>query len=89
MSRLVLSFLNFSSTYSVLVQPGDEVVAVLCFLETSKGHLCPWNILLGVLKVVEERLLLPVNTLGLVGRRVRVALDLTALATEKALQSEE
>lgn len=34
--------------------PRDEVVAVLVFLETCKGHLCSWNVLLWVFKAVED-----------------------------------
>ena len=40
--------------------------------------------LLGVLEVLEESLLLPGNTLVHVGSGVRVAVRLTALATENA-----
>lgn len=72
-------------THGVLLQPGDKVVAVLGLLETSKRHLGSRDVLFGVLEVFEQRLGVPVHTLGLVSRRVRVAVDLTALATEQAL----
>ena len=29
----------------------DEVVSVLCLLQSSKRHLCAWNVLLGVLEI--------------------------------------
>lgn len=35
----------------LLAEPGDEVVAVLLLLETSEGHLCAWDVCLGVEEV--------------------------------------
>jgi hypothetical protein len=39
--------------FSGVLEVGDEVVALLDLLDTSKGHLCSWNVLLWVLEVVE------------------------------------
>ena len=46
-----------------LSEPGDEVVAVLVLLQTSKCHLSAWDVLLGVLEVIEQGLRVPCNTL--------------------------
>lgn len=35
------------------LEEGDQVVPVLWLLETAKSHLGAWNILLGILEVVE------------------------------------
>lgn len=37
----------------LLLEEGDEVVAVLGLLETAEGHLGAGNVLLGVLEVLE------------------------------------
>jgi hypothetical protein len=37
----------------LVLEEGNEVVAVLVLLETAKGHLRAGNVLLGVLKVLE------------------------------------
>lgn len=37
----------------LLLEEGDEVVAVLGLLETTEGHLGAGDVLLGVLEVVE------------------------------------
>lgn len=50
-----------------LLEVGDQVVPVLGLLETAKGHLGARNVLLGVLEVVEQGVLLPLDTLLLVG----------------------
>jgi hypothetical protein len=39
--------------FGLLVEEGDEVVAVLGLLETTEGHLGTGNVLLGVLEVLE------------------------------------
>jgi hypothetical protein len=74
---------------SVLLQPSDEVIAVLALLQTGKGHLGTGNVLLWVFKVVEKSVSVPVNSLGLVGRRVRVSLYLTTLSSKDTLQEEK
>lgn len=65
----------------------DEVVSVLLLLETTEGHLGAGNVLLGVLEVLEQGVLLPSNTLGLVGVGVRETVDLARLAAEETVQS--
>ena len=39
--------------FGLLLEEGDEVVAVLGLLETTEGHLGAGNVLLGVLEVLE------------------------------------
>lgn len=72
--------------FGLLVEEGDEVVAVLGLLETTEGHLGAGDVLLGVLKVLEEGVLLPGDALLLVGVGVGVALDLAGLAAEEAVE---
>lgn len=72
--------------FGLVLEEGDEVVAVLGLLETTKGHLGTGNVLLGVLEVLEERVLVPGDALLLVGVGVRVALDLTGLTTEEPVE---
>ncbi|KAJ8108715.1 hypothetical protein OPT61_g7974 [Boeremia exigua] len=72
--------------FGLLGEEGDEVVAVLGLLETTKGHLGAGDVLLGVLEVLEQRVLVPGDALLLVGVRVRVAVDLASLAAEQAVQ---
>jgi hypothetical protein len=69
-----------------LLEVGDEVVPVLLLLETAEGHLGAGNVLLGVLEVLEEGLLVPLNALLLVGVGVGVAGDGTSVAAEKTVK---
>jgi hypothetical protein len=39
--------------FGLLLEEGDQVVAVLGLLETTEGHLCAGNVFLGVLEVLE------------------------------------
>ena len=39
--------------FGLLLEEGDQVVAVLGLLETTEGHLGAGNVLLGVLEVLE------------------------------------
>ena len=39
--------------FGLLLEEGDQVVAVLGLLETTEGHLCAGNVLLRVLEVLE------------------------------------
>lgn len=64
----------------------NEVVSVLGLLQATEGHLGAGDVLLGVLEVVEEGLVVPLDTLLLVGVGVGVALDGTTLAAEEAVQ---
>lgn len=68
----------------VLLEVGDEVVALLALLETTEGHLGTGNELLGVLEVLEQSVLVPGHTGLLVGIGVGIALDLTGLTAEEA-----
>jgi len=70
-----------------LLEVGNQVLAVLLLLETTKGHLGAGNVLLGVLEVSKEGVLLPGDALALVGVGVGVALDGAGLATKKTVQS--
>ena len=72
--------------FGLLLEEGDEVVAVLGLLETTESHLGARDVLLGVLEVLEERVLVPGDALLLVGIGVRVAIDLTGLAAEEAVE---
>lgn len=65
----------------------NEVVPVLVLLETAKGHLGAGDELLGVLEVVEEGVLVPLDTLLLVGVGVGEALDGAGLAAKKTVES--
>lgn len=52
------------------LKPGDsrnQVIPILLLLQATEGHLRPGDIFLRVLKVLEECVLLPLDTLGLVG----------------------
>ena len=64
-------------------------VAVLGLLEATEGHLGARNVLLGVLEVLEKGVLLPLNTLVLVGVGVRETGDLARLAAEDAARGQE
>ena len=70
--------------FGLLLEEGDEVVAVLGLLETTESHLGARDVLLGVLEVLEEGVLVPSDTLVYVGGGVRVALALAGLTTENA-----
>jgi hypothetical protein len=65
----------------------NEVVAVLGLLETTESHLGSGDVLLGVLEVLEESVVVPLNTLLLVGIGVRVTVDGTGLAAPETVQS--
>ena len=61
-------------------------VAVLGLLEATEGHLGARNVLLGVLEVLEKGVLLPLDTLVLVGVGVRETGDLARLAAEETVE---
>ena len=65
----------------------DKVVPVLLLLETTEGHLGTRNVLLGVLEVLEEGLVVPLDALLLVGIGVGVTLDGAGLAAPKTVKS--
>lgn len=100
----------------LVLEEGDQVVAVLGLLETTEGHLGTRNVLLGVLEVVElgrwlatnarsaddntldrcigrrrrqktyQAVLVPRDTLLLVGVGVGEAVDLTGLAAKETVK---
>lgn len=72
--------------FTGLGQVGDQVVSVLWLLQTTKGHLGTWNVLLWVFKVIVHGLLGPSDTLLLVGVSVREAFSLTRLSAENTVQ---
>jgi hypothetical protein len=53
--------------FGLLSEEGDQVVTVLGLLETTESHLGSGNVLLGVLEVLEESVVVPLNALLLVG----------------------
>jgi len=53
--------------FGLLLEEGDEVVAVLGLLETTECHLGTGDVLLGVLEVLKQCVLIPHNALCLVG----------------------
>ena len=61
-------------------------VPVLSLLEATEGHLGARNVLLGVLEVLEESVLVPVDGALLVGVGVRETGDLARLATEETVE---
>jgi hypothetical protein len=65
----------------------DEVVPVLVLLQATESHLGAGDVLLGVLKVVEQGALVPGDTLLLVGVGVGETLNLARLAAEQTVQS--
>jgi len=65
---------------------GDQIVPVLLLLESTECHLRSWDILLWVLEVLEQGVVIPLNTLRLVGICVGEALDLTSVTAEQPVQ---
>ena len=61
-------------------------VPVLSLLEATEGHLGARNVLLGVLEVLEESVLVPVDGALLVGVGVGEAGDLARLAAEETVK---
>ena len=61
-------------------------VPVLSLLEATEGHLGARNVLLGVLEVLEESVLVPVDGTLLVGVGVREAGNLARLAAEETVE---
>jgi hypothetical protein len=53
--------------FGLLSEEGDQVVTVLGLLETTESHLGSGNVLLGVLEVLEESVVVPLDALLLVG----------------------
>jgi hypothetical protein len=69
-----------------VLEVGNKVVAVLGLLQATEGHLGTGNVLLGVLEVLEESVVVPLNALLLVGIGVGVAVDGTSLAAPETVQ---
>jgi len=53
--------------FGLLSEEGDQVVTVLGLLETTESHLGSGNVLLGVLEVLEQSVVVPLDALLLVG----------------------
>jgi len=68
------------------LEESDEVIPVLCLLQTSKGHLGARDVLFRVLEVVEQCVLIPVYTFLFVGIGVGKARHLPALPAEETVQ---
>lgn len=83
---VTLHAMSFGRLSTRVLEVGNEVVSVLGLLQATEGHLGAGDVLLGVLEVVEEGLVVPLDTLLLVGVGVGVALDGTTLAAEEAVQ---
>jgi len=45
--------IEYRRLFGLVLKEGDQVVPVLGLLETTKGHLGPWDVLLGVLEVLK------------------------------------
>lgn len=69
-----------------ILKVGNKVVSVLRLLKTTEGHLGTGNVLLGVLKVLEHGLLVPQDTLLLVGLSVSVTSSLTRESAENTVE---
>jgi hypothetical protein len=69
-----------------LLQVGNDILAILGLLEAGESHLCAWNVLLWVLQVLKQRILVPNDTLLLVGSSVAVAWLGTALAAKQTMK---
>lgn len=48
---------SFSKLLARVLEVGDDIGAFLRLLESGIGHLRAWNVLLGVLQVLEERVI--------------------------------
>ena len=69
-----------------LLEVGNKIISVLSLLKTTEGHLGSGNVLLGVLEVLVHGLLVPLNTLLLVGLSVRVTRGLTGGSAENTVE---
>lgn len=68
------------------LQVGNQIATLIGLLETSEDHLGARDVLLGVLQVLEQRILVPGNTLSLVGVCVGETGCLASLATDQTVQ---
>jgi hypothetical protein len=58
---------NERRLFGLLSKEGDQVVTVLGLLKTTESHLGSGNVLLGVLEVLEQSVVVPLDALLLVG----------------------
>lgn len=86
LSKVVTLHAIYSRLFGRVLEVGNKVVAVLGLLQATEGHLGTGDVLLGVLEVLEESVVVPLNALLLVGIGVGVALDGTSLAAPEAVQ---
>lgn len=71
---------------SRLLQPRDEIIAVLFLLETGERHFRTRDVLFRVLKVFKEGFLIPNDAFVDISSGVREPFGGTALAAKKAMQ---
>lgn len=68
------------------LQVSDEITALVGLLQASEDHLGAGDVLLRVFQVLEECVLIPGNSLSLVGICVGESSGLASFATEKSVQ---
>ena len=71
---------------SCVLQVGNDISTILLLLETSENHLCSWNVLLWIQKVLIEGILTPNNTLILVCLTVGVSFGLSSVSSKQTSQ---
>ena len=64
----------------------DQIVSVLCLLQTTESHLGTWDVLLWVFQVVGHSLSGPLNTCSLISISVRVTFNLTRVSREDTMK---
>jgi hypothetical protein len=87
LSKVVTLHAIYSRLSSSILEVGNEVVAVLGLLQATESHLGTGDVLLGVLEVLEESVVVPLNALLLVGIGVGVAINGAGLAAPETVQS--
>jgi hypothetical protein len=87
LSKVVTLHAICSRLFGRVLEVGNEVVAVLGLLQATERHLGTGDVLLRVLEVLEKGVVVPLNTLLLVGIGVRVTVDGTGLAAPETVQS--
>lgn len=71
------------SSKSMCARHTNEISSLLWFLKTCKHHLCAWNVLLRVQKVVVKGPFRPDDSLFLVGLAIGVALGITTCSAKE------
>lgn len=70
----------------LFLEERDQVVSVLGLLQTGKGHLGARDVLFWVLEIIKQSVLIPMDSLGLVGIGVGESSDLARLAAEDSVK---